>query len=94
MTRRRKPKSRNRPVPKRPCDFPRMPSFERRFPPPRPLPFTRRDSPAFEAIASLEERIVTPRCPACHAVLRFQIDFQGVYFRCLCSVHKQRLNPR
>ena len=82
------------PGPRRPCDFPRMPSTERRFPQPRPLPPARREGPGPDAIASLEERLESPRCPACHAVLRFQIDFQGAYFRCLCTSRRQRLPPR
>lgn len=37
------------------------------------------------------ERLQTPRCPACRAIIRFQIDCQGAFFRCLCVGLKQRL---
>ncbi len=37
------------------------------------------------------ERLQTPRCPACRAIIRFQIDCQGAFFRCLCVGMKQRL---
>ena len=37
------------------------------------------------------ERLQTPRCPACRAIIRFQIDCQGTFFRCLCVGLKQRL---
>ena len=123
--------------PRRPADWPRMPSVERRhrlllvpsldepadpplptgldIAPPNPEghptnlrghppklrghPAKPRGHPAKSAGNLLKltgnqdfsERLQTPRCPACRAIIRFQIDCQGAFFRCLCVGLKQRL---
>lgn len=115
---------------RRPADWPRMPSVERRHrlllvpsldepaDPPLPTgldiarpnpeghstnlrghPPKPRGHPAKSAGNLLKitgnqdfsERLQTPRCPACRAIIRFQIDCQGAFFRCLCVGLKQRL---
>ncbi len=74
--------------PRRPCDLPRMPCFERRLPEPRQLAPPLAETPS---IVALTERLQEPRCPACRLVLRFQIDWQGAFFSCLCTEARQRL---
>lgn len=76
--------------PRRPCDLPRMPCFERRLPEPRQPATPLAEAPA---IVALTERLQQPRCPVCRLVLRFQIDRQGVFFCCLCTAARQRLPP-